>query len=109
MIEYSPYRTLVVYEDIRRARKWYNNFVEHYADAIQRVRKGLNEMTIILKDDSIIDIVPFTDGVRGYRADCIYYDYKISEEDAWTYLSPRLTRHNIYPIGKYYDEDTKDK
>ena len=104
MFEYNGYRTLVVYKDINKAIRWYNNFIERYQDAISRVQHNENAVTIFLKDDSIIDIVPFVCDARGRRVDSVYYDSDIPHDDALSCLVPMLTRYNILPFGDNKDE-----
>lgn len=79
MKNYFPFHTIVGYRDKEVADKWVEEFCNEYPDAIKYIRKSKDFTHIVLQEDSVIDVIPAIENMRGKRADRVYLDKNVHE------------------------------
>ena len=79
MKNYYPFRTIVVYENGRKAEEWIENFVENYSIMIKDSMFKSDRVRLILHDDSVIEVIPATESARGMKADRVYIDKNVNQ------------------------------
>lgn len=94
-MSYLPYTTIVIYVTDNYATKWVEDFVKRHPKSIEHISKIYDEIRISLYDGSKILMFKHSDMCKEHRADRIYVENGVSQEDIDYIIRPCLCRSRL--------------